>query len=278
VTTSWRAPALTVVLLLASCTQSINALSRGDAGLGGTGGSPGAGGTMAGTGGAISGTGGAISGTGGGPGAGGGSPAGSGGSFPGSGGSHPGTGGAGGASSVSCLAPPPAAGAVWSGALEIGTAADVAAARGYAEVTGGIFVDAAFSGVVDLPDIVSVGGDVYIESTGVTAVRMPNLSRLTGMLWMYLNLSLSEADFRSVGVASRVFINRNPKLTLIRMDSLRQADGGLEITDAQIPVCLAQAIVAAVATPPAPSNVVGIPSSPCTCDATSCADVVEVCP
>jgi hypothetical protein len=162
----------------------------------------------------------------------GGSGAGGGGSGAGGGGS----GGGGGASQAAtdCPSPPPApqAGDALDGDLTIASAADAEGAAGLAEITGSLLIAPSFPGVLYLPELQRVGGDVYLEGhvvagapesewASITELRLPNLESIGGELFIYLTGALVETDFRSLQtVGSRVYYMRNLALRRIGLDSI----------------------------------------------------------
>ena len=111
-------------------------------------------------------------------------------------------------------------------------AADATAAQAYTGITGSLVMGVGFAGVVDLPRLRTVGGDVFAEGGGLTNLRAPNLTSIGNDLWIYLVTALVEVDLRSlVTVGGRLWVYRNPKLATLRLDALRQVAEDVEIRD-----------------------------------------------
>lgn len=140
--------------------------------------------------------------------------------------SPPGTGsGSGGAAGAATCGPLPEPGAVLDGDLSLLTPDDVANAQQYSEVTGNLAVSPSLQ-VVELPNLVAIGGAIHFESLSLTHLALSNLRTLGGELWLYLNLELLEADFRSLEeVGGRVYIHRNIALHSIQLFSLISIGG-----------------------------------------------------
>jgi hypothetical protein len=143
---------------------------------------------------------------------------------------------AGGGGAPGCPTPPTAVpGEVREGDLVIATRADAEAARALSEVTGDVTVLPSYCGVLELPNLVTVGGSVRVSAEmsedaqdvfypKVTALRLPNLASIGNELFIYLAYSLVETDFRSLEtVGYRVYYMRNLALRRIGLDSLTQA-------------------------------------------------------
>jgi hypothetical protein len=177
-----------------------------------------------------------------------------------------------------CSVPAPHTTAIFYGDLLITDDASLATARAYTEVTGSVRVATSFAGVVELPSLTKVGGDLAVESTiitspasaiiesNVTRLRARSLTSVSGSLWIYLNFKLVELDLRSLTSAGNVFIDRNTTLQMVRFDAYPT-----ELSfDAPLPECLA----------PAFPNVslVGLPAGvvPCEC-AMQCGRLVAHC-
>lgn len=123
----------------------------------------------------------------------------------------------------------PEPGSVLTGDLVLLTPEDVATAQGYSEITGGLAVSPSLQ-VVELPNLVAIGGGIRFESLSLVTLALPNLQTLGGELWLYLNLELLEADFRSLEeVGGRVYIHRNAVLRSIQLFSL-QSIGGMPVS------------------------------------------------
>jgi hypothetical protein len=145
-------------------------------------------------------------------------------------------GGAGGAEASAAgacsIAPPAEVGDSTHGDLTIATADDAAAARDISDITGSLVILRSFAGVLDLPNLKRVGGDVRLlgdmvatsdERTwaAITELRLPNLERIEGELFLYLTGLLVETDLRSLqAVGERVYYMRNVALRRIGLDSL----------------------------------------------------------
>ena len=135
----------------------------------------------------------------------------------------------GGAAGGAACGPEPVAGSVLTGDLVLLTPGDVAAAEGYSEVTGSLAVSPGLS-VVELPNLIAIGGDIHFEGLSLVTLALPNLRALGGELWLYLNLELLEADFRNLEqVGGRVYIHRNIALRSIQLFSL-QSIGGMPVS------------------------------------------------
>jgi hypothetical protein len=148
--------------------------------------------------------------------------------MPGTGGTPSTEGGTGGCPSV-----PPATGSeVFDGDLFIVSAADGEAAAKWSEITGSLRIEPTYPGVLSLPNLERVGGDVYLEGNAVagmeespwaliTELRLPNLKSIGGQLFVYLTTQLVETDFRNLEtVGYRVYYMRNLALRRIGLDAL----------------------------------------------------------
>ena len=129
---------------------------------------------------------------------------------------------------------------------------DVVAISGFAEIRGSLHILPTYSGVVDLPNLQKLGGDLHVEGTSspttgtilLTTLRLPNLQRIDGGLWMYLASQLVELDLHSLeSVAGEVFIMRNLSLRVVRLDRLTAVDDSV-IFSAQtsLPSCATVAV------------------------------------
>lgn len=136
-------------------------------------------------------------------------------------------------------APEALEGSVHEGDLAIASEADALSARAYSAVSGTIRVSPNFAGTLDLPNLLEVGG-IHAEgdaSSGelitaqIEAIRMPNLVRVRGTLWIYLAFELLEADFRKLEtVDERFWIHRNRALAALRLDALRSVGQDVQIS------------------------------------------------
>ncbi|WP_437522006.1 hypothetical protein WME79_30400 [Sorangium sp. So ce726] len=169
-----------------------------------------------------------------------------------SGASAGGAGGAGEGGAGDCESGPEALeGSVYQGDLLIASDADVLAARAYSTISGTISVSPGFAGTLDLPSLLEVGG---IQAEGgaepatarIKAIRMPNLVRVRGTLWIYLAFELLEADFRKLEtVDERFWIHRNTELATLRLDALRTVGEDVQITgNLKLPACTLERIEA----------------------------------
>lgn len=143
-------------------------------------------------------------------------------------------------------------GSVHQGDLLIASDADALAARAYSAVSGTISVSPDFAGTLDLPSLLEVGGlraegDASSEdavTAQIKAIRMPNLARVRGTLWIYLAFELLEADLRKLEtVDERFWIHRNTELATLRLDALRTVGEDVQITGNQkLPACALERI------------------------------------
>jgi hypothetical protein len=166
----------------------------------------------------------------------------------------------------------------FEGDLLISDEASLHAAQAYTEVTGTVRVATSFVGVVELPNLTTVGGDFAAESaiitspsativeSSVTRLRAANLETIGGRLYVYLNFKLVELDLRSLSSAGDVFIDRNTILQMVRLDAYPT-----DLTfDAPLPDCLVPAFPNVLVTSP----ITGLAS--CSCS-TECGHLVAHC-
>ncbi|WP_157906949.1 hypothetical protein [Sorangium cellulosum] len=172
-----------------------------------------------------------------------------------SGASTGGAGGSGEGGAADCESGPEALeGSVYQGDLLIASDADALAARAYSTINGTISVRSDFAGTLDLPSLLEVGGiraegsasSGELVTAQIKAIRMPNLARVRGTLWIYLAFELLEADFRKLeAVDERLWIHRNPELATLRLDALRSVGEDVQITDDfKVPACALERIEA----------------------------------
>ncbi|WP_437542314.1 hypothetical protein WME97_29465 [Sorangium sp. So ce367] len=172
-----------------------------------------------------------------------------------SGASSGGAGGAGEGSAGECESGPEALeGSVHQGDLLIASDADALAARAYSTINGTISVSSDFAGTLDLPSLLEVGGiraegsasSGELVTAQIKAIRMPNLVRVRGTLWIYLAFELLEADFRKLeAVDARLWIHRNTELATLRLGALRSVGEDVQITDNfKVPACALERIEA----------------------------------
>jgi hypothetical protein len=121
---------------------------------------------------------------------------------------------------------------VFDGDLLIASSGDAEAASAWSELTGTLRIAPSYQGVLYLPNLVRVGGDVFLEGNAVagmdestwaliTELRLPNLESIGGQLYVYLTAQLVETDFRNLEtVGYRVYYMRNLALRRIGLDSL----------------------------------------------------------
>jgi hypothetical protein len=121
---------------------------------------------------------------------------------------------------------------VLEGDVTIATTTDAEGASELSEITGSLVIAASFPGVLSLPNLQQVGGDVHLEGNAVagapestwasiTELRLPNLQSIGGELFLYLTGALVETDFRSLEtVGTRVYYMRNLALRRIGLDSI----------------------------------------------------------
>ena len=197
-------------------------------------------------------------------------------------------GGAGTGGAAACVVPPaPSSDArVHTGDLTIADAAGLEAARALSEVTGTLRVAPALSGRLDLPNLRVIGGDLMVEamltSSGTTYaypsisdLRMVNLTRIGGDLWIYLATSLVETDLSSLAsVGGEVYVHRNTQLRGVGLDSLRDVGSTVHFSSNQLARCEVDAIVAALHT--GTFNGLG-GDKDCVCS-TTCGHLVPRCP
>lgn len=134
----------------------------------------------------------------------------------------------------------PASGRSVEGDLLIVSPADAEAAQDVSEITGSLEITTAFEGVLDLPNLVTVGGRVSISGgssadgqsvvwPGITELRLPNLTSIGDELYVYLTDALVETDLRSLThVGYRVYYMRNLALERIGLDALSYADVSIQ--------------------------------------------------
>ncbi len=183
--------------------------------------------------------------------------------------------------------PAPVAGGVLEGDLYIATAADAEAARGYSEITGNLLVDPRYCGVLELPNLVRVGGDVNASGSSsstevtwpnLTVLRLANLESIGGEIMVYLTMALVETDFRSLeSVGVRVYYERDLALRRIGLDSLTDVS---QVLIEAVPVaarCEIEAICSQVPAAPAASCAITGGMNTCTCE-TTCGRLTPVCP
>jgi hypothetical protein len=198
-----------------------------------------------------------------------------------------GSAGAGAGGAAACVAPPaPSAGAsVHTGDLTISDAAGLEAARALSEVTGTLRVAPALSGRLDLPNLRVIGGDLIVEAVSgspgtlvfplISDLRLVNLTRIGGDLWLYLATSLVEADLPSLAsVGGEVYVHRNVLLRDVGLDSLRDVGISVHFSANQLARCEVDAIVAALRT----GTYSGLGGDrDCVCE-TMCGHIVPRCP
>jgi hypothetical protein len=171
-------------------------------------------------------------------------------------------GGAGTGGAAACVAPPAPSSdtRVHTGDLTIADPAGLEAARALSEVTGTLRVAPALSGALDLPNLRVIGGDLIVEAVlvspgttfaypSISDVRMVNLTRIGGDLWIYLATALVETDLRSLAsVGGEVYVHRNTQLRGVGLDSLRDVGSSVHFSANQLARCEVDAIVAALHT------------------------------
>lgn len=150
-----------------------------------------------------------------------------------------------------CLPDDPASGdGAFVGDVTLATEDDVAAIADVAEIHGSLRVTETFSGVLSLPNLTYLGGELHVEGSDgppslpnqVTSVRLPNLERIDGQLWLYLAWNLRELDLRSLeSVGGQIFIMRNISLQVARFDSLTEVEGGVTFSaQLSLPGCITE--------------------------------------
>lgn len=133
---------------------------------------------------------------------------------------------------------PPEAGDVVATDLIITTVDDAASALAISEVGGSLLISRTFPGVLHLPNLRRVGGDVRLQGdqvmippeswSAMTELRLPHLESIGGELFLYLTGALVETDLRSLKtVGKRVYYMRNVALRRIGLDSI--ANGSVSI-------------------------------------------------
>lgn len=137
-----------------------------------------------------------------------------------------------------CELPMTPVGSVFDGDLSLMNDDDVATAASYSEITGDVHVGPEVTELV-LPNLRTLGGDLSAEKTGLVRVSAPNLTRMEGTLWFYLNSSLLEVHLRSLEhVVGRVYIHRNAALTSLQLEALVEAGATSEISgNSKLPSC-----------------------------------------
>lgn len=125
-------------------------------------------------------------------------------------------------------------------------------------MTGDITVLPSYTGALELPNLLRVGGSVIVWGDaveysdiwhGITALRLPNLTSIGDELFVYLTQCLAETDFRSLrSVGYRVYYMRNLGLRRVGLDSFEQ--GAVEIAASPlVAVCELDAICMRVGIP-----------------------------
>jgi hypothetical protein len=146
-----------------------------------------------------------------------------------------------------CPEPPPGPGegGLYDGSISIAGPDDAEMANEYSEITGDLVIQSSYEGVLDLPNLVRLGGTLRAESPLImnntaidwgrmTELRVPNLESIGGQLYLYLLQELVETDFRNLHtVADDVYIYRILGLRRVRLDSLTEC-GGLYFADDQL--------------------------------------------
>ncbi|HET9930295.1 MAG TPA: hypothetical protein VFQ35_06400 [Polyangiaceae bacterium] len=121
-------------------------------------------------------------------------------------------------------APAPAPGGVYDGDLYVGSAEELGAAHAYSRITGCLTLGVAL-GDVSLPNLVSLGS-LNAQSSTLTRLSLPNVQRIDGELWLYLNFSLTEVDLRRLKeVGGRLYIHRNIMLSSLQLIALESVNG-----------------------------------------------------
>jgi hypothetical protein len=152
-------------------------------------------------------------------------------------------------SAPTCLPDPePAGDGVYEGDVTLTTPSDVAAIVDFEEIRGSLRVPSTYSGVLELPNLRRLSGDLHIEGSPgpkpeldqVTSLRLANLQHLGGELWIYLAWSLSEVDLRSLeSVTGQIFIMRNLSMRVARFDALQEVGGGVTFAaQTSLPQCV----------------------------------------
>jgi hypothetical protein len=162
----------------------------------------------------------------------------------------------GGAAGAACPEPPPGPGegGVFDGSLSIAGPDDAAEADLYSEITGDLVIESSYEGVLELPNLVTIGGRLDVQSplinnnTAVdygrmTELHLPNLETIGGALYLYLLTALVETDFRNLtSVGGDVYIYRVPNLRRVRLDALNAAGSVYFADDFALPKCEMDAI------------------------------------
>lgn len=136
----------------------------------------------------------------------------------------------------------------FEGDVTLSTPDDVAAIADLAEIRGSLRVLSTYSGVLDLPNLRLLRGDLHVEGTPgpatvvnqLTSLRLPNLERIDGEVWIYLAWNLGELDLRSLeSVAGQLFIMRNVSMRVARLDALAEVAGGVTFqAQTSLPSCV----------------------------------------
>ena len=152
-----------------------------------------------------------------------------------------------------CAAPDPVGDAVYDGSVEITDPSDAAAILSFAEITGTLSVRPPFTGVLELPNLRRLGGDLFVEGSSgeppvpdhVTELRLPNLERIDGQLWIYLAWNLVAVDLHELEtVGSRFWIHRNIELRTLRLDSLSEIGADVQVSgNLSLPSCMTDPIM-----------------------------------
>jgi hypothetical protein len=126
-------------------------------------------------------------------------------------------------------------GGVYDGDLVIGSSAELEALGTYSVITGNLTIGG--SGTpggatiqeVDLSHLREVGKDLTIRGTGLTDLELPRLERVTGQLWVSLNLELLEVRMPELASVQDLYLDTDTKLVRSEFPKLEEVSGTLYI-------------------------------------------------
>jgi hypothetical protein len=133
---------------------------------------------------------------------------------------------------------------------------------------------------IELPRLQHIVGDLRMDAGAAESFVAPNLTRVDGDVWFYLNaatpdgVALRRVDLRNLkSVGGRVFIHRNASLTELQLDALSEVGGLFEISgNLKLPQCMLLPVVTRFGMSPESNG-----SASCTCER-SCGVIRARCP
>jgi hypothetical protein len=153
---------------------------------------------------------------------------------------------------------------------------------------------------IELSHVRVVEGSLLIRNTGLIALSMPRLERVTGQLWISLNQELTRVSLpqlRSTGdffldanlkllttdfpeletITGQLYVHRNIALTSWGLDALRTIETGVTISaNLALPTCLVDALGEATGLELTSTFTGGTPPPNCTCSS-ACGRIVPQC-